>query len=115
MNTMNRLKSKTKLPAAAAFGSLFLILLLTLLTNPLNSVVAVAFFFLLLAVFLVSFGFAFLEAQSTDSSADKRKVLVICSVVVILLMFRSAKALSLIDAVLMLIFFSGLLFYISRR
>jgi len=112
---VNKLQQKIKLPALVAISSLILILLLTLLTNPLKSVIAVAGFFILLTTFFISFGFAFLEAQGTSSPKSKKRTLLFCSVVVLLLMLRSAKALSLLDAFLMLLFFGGLTFYISRR
>jgi hypothetical protein len=112
---VTKFQQRIKLPAIVAIGSLILILLLTLLTSPLKSIIAVAVFFILLTTFFISFGFAFLEAQGTNSATARKRTLLFCSVLVLLLMLRSAKALSLLDACLMLLFFGGLTFYISRR
>lgn len=104
-----------KLPTAFSIGSLLILILLISFTNPLNSVVAVAFFFLFLTVFLVTFSYNFLGLQGDVTPQARRRVLMLCATLILIIMLRSAKALNLLDTGLMILFFVGLTFYINRR
>lgn len=90
--------------------------MLVLLTNPLSNIIYVSLFFLAFYVFLNSLGFLVFAIQKQEPTPKKRQsVILLSTFVVILLMFRSAKALSLLDSVLLLVFSGGLFFYLSRR
>jgi hypothetical protein len=110
------LRPKVKLPFAIFSGSLIFICLLILLTNPMSNIIFVSVFFLALYVFLNSLGFLVLAIQNQDFTPKNRQNIILLSTfIVVLLMFRSAKALSLLDGLLLLIFSAGLFFYLSRR
>jgi energy-converting hydrogenase Eha subunit C len=110
------LPARIKLPFAIFMGSLIFICLLVLLSNPLSNIILVSLFFLGFYVFLNSLGFLLLAAQKQDlTPKNKRNIILLSTFVVVLLMFRSAKALSLLDSLLLLVFCGGLFFYLSRR
>jgi hypothetical protein len=110
------LQPKIKLPFAIFLGSLIFIILLVTLTNPLNNIIFVSLFFLSLYIFLNSAGFLIAGIQKQEiGPRAKSRIILISTFIVILLMFRSAKALSLLDGLLLLVFSAGLFFYLSRR
>jgi hypothetical protein len=113
---VNILPPKVKLPFAIFLGSLIFISLLVMLTNPLNNIIFVSLFFLLAYILLNSVGFLALSLQKKEINNRLRTRLVLSSTfILILLMFRSAKALSLLDGLLLVFFSAGIFFYLSRR
>lgn len=87
------------------------------LTNPLHSIIYVVLFFAALLVFLGSGSFLLINLQNKQgiSKPAARRVFIGSAAVVILIMLRSAQALTLLDLGLMIVFFGGLVFYTSRR
>jgi len=109
-----KLQQKIKLPLLLLTGSLILIIAIMLLSNPLYSINYVMIFFLALFVFIASLAVTFINLQPGNKASLKR-VLLIDTAIVLLIMLRSAKALNLVDLGLMVFFFGGLSFYLSRR
>src|SRR3954462_9312284 len=96
--------------ALAALG------LLTTLTNPVDNVIYTAFFFGLLLVFLLCLGHFLVRLQTGQVSAKNRyRIVAISLVLLVLLMFRSAKSLSWVDGIILALIGFGLFFYISKR
>lgn len=110
-----KLQQKIKLPLLLLIGSLILIIGITLLSNPLYSISYVAIFFLALFVFIASLTVILFNLQAGEYGGNLKRILLVDAAIVLLIMLRSAKALNLVDLGLMIFFFGGLSFYLSRR
>lgn len=96
--------------------SLISLILLSLLTNPLVNVSVAIIFYVILLVFLISFGHWLVTLISGRVTKNSRPRIIIVSVIlVILLMFRSSGSLSWVDLVVLALLGFGWLFYSSRR
>jgi hypothetical protein len=105
-----------RLPAATAAGSLFCIVALTALTNPVTNVALAMIFFLALITLLVSTGFLLVLLHKANVSPKSRYNIFILSLfITLILMFRSAGALGWLDGIALCLIALGLLFYGSRR
>lgn len=110
--TVNRLQ---KLPVLIMTGSFCGLLVLALLTNPINQVGVIFVFFCLVLTFFISLGLV-LTGKSKNSLTKRRyKITMLSIFVVILLMFRSTQSLGLTDVTILILTVSGLFFYISRK
>lgn len=98
-------------------GASFLtLLLISLLTNPIDNVSYAIVFFIVLWFFLVALSYLLILARfKRVKPAARRKILIIPTLLVILLMFRSAGTLSWVDGLVLLVLAVGLLFYSARR
>ena len=104
------------LPAVLSAGSFFGLLLITVLTNPLQNISYALFFFGILLVLLLSLGHLLIGLSSNKISRKSRSKIVIISVLlVIILMFRSGGSLNWVDILVVLLLGGGLLFYGGRR
>lgn len=105
-----------RLPAIFAAGSLFCIIALSALTNPVSNVALAMIFFLALMILLVSAGFlTVLLHKATVSAKNRYNIFIVSLFVTLLLMFRSAGALGWLDGIALSLIALGLLFYGSRR
>lgn len=104
------------LPAALSAGSFFGLVLIMLLSDPVQNVSYALFFFAILLVLLLSLGHFLMTLKSGKISPKARSRVVIISVLlVIVLMFHSAGPLNWVDILVMLLLGGGLLFYGGRR
>lgn len=116
MLVMNQ-RSEVKLPLIIFSGSLIFIITIMLLANPVNNIIFVILFFLLLFVCMMALSLFFINLQITGNKRSNaiRNATIITTVIILLIMLRSAGALNLIDLGLMLLFFAGLGFYLNKR
>ena len=104
------------LPAALSAGSFFGLVLIMLLSDPVQNVSYALFFFAILLVLLLSLGHFLIALKPGIISSKSRSTVVITSVLlVIILMFRSAGSLNWVDILVLLLLGGGLLFYSGRR
>jgi hypothetical protein len=110
------LKHRGRRSGTLSLISLAALVALASLTNPVDNVIYTALFFGLLLVFLLSFGHLLVRLQTGEvSSRNRYRIVAVSLVVLILLMFRSAKSLSWVDGIILALIGFGLFFYISRR
>lgn len=104
------------IPAALSAGSFFGLILIILLSNPVQNVSYALFFFGLLLVLLIGLGH-FLTALKPGKTSPKarNRIVTISVLLVIILMFRSAGSLNPVDILVVLLLGGGLLFYSGRR
>lgn len=96
--------------------SFIALVILMAATNPVDNVIYTALFFGLGLIFLISLGGFLVRLQTGELSSKNRYRTVTLSVVLlILLMFRSARSLSWVDGIILILIGFGLVFYISRR
>jgi hypothetical protein len=96
--------------------SLVGLVLLMLLTNPLDKAIYAVGFFALALVFMISFGHLIVGIQLARVSLKNRyRIITVSLLILILLMFRSTQSLDWQDAVILILISFGLVFYISRR
>jgi len=113
---MDRHQRKIKLPLTISIGSLVLIAMLILFTDPIKSIIWAVFFFLALFILLISLATIIITLQKGEMSAKTRhRVFLIASFIVLSLMLRSAGSLSLVDALALVLILVGMAFYFSRR
>lgn len=104
------------LPAVLSAGSFFTLVLIMLLSDPVQAVSYALLFFAILLVLLLSLGYLLMSLRSGKISPKSRsKILVTSVLLVIILMFRSAGSLNWVDILVMLLLGGGLLFYSGRR
>ncbi len=104
------------LPAFLSTGSFFGLLLIMLLSDPVQNVSYALFFFAILLVLLLSLGRLLIGLNSSKISRRSRsKILIISVLLVMILMFRSAGSLNWVDILVILLLGGGLLFYSGRR
>jgi hypothetical protein len=111
------MQQKIKLPLLSLLGSLIFMIGLFSLTNPINNIVLVVFFFGALYFFLFNSLKMFLALQPTvfDQKKTNSRSVWTSSILVIFIMMRSAHALNIVELALVIIFFIGLWFYLNRR
>jgi hypothetical protein len=108
--------SKNLAPGLLALLSLLVVLGCILLTSPARNISFVAIFFVSLLFFLMSFLFLAVNIRTGEvSSKNRYKIFSISIFLVVLLMFRSAQSLSLVDILILVLITGGLFFYISKR
>jgi len=113
---VNKNRRHVLLPAALAAGSFLFLFLLMSLTSPVRNVAYGAVFFLGLMILLMSLGYLTLRLNGREVHAKNRyRIFTISIFIVVLVMFRSAQSLSLVDGLVLLFITAGMLFYISRR
>lgn len=104
------------LPAVLSAGSFFTLVLVVLLSDPVQNVSYTLIFFATLLIFLLSLGRFLIALKPGRISPRSHLGVVITSVLlVIVLMFRSAGSLNWVDILLMLLLSGGLFFYSGRR
>lgn len=92
------------------------ILLVVLLTNPIEKIGYAIVFFAALLALLLSLGHLLTYIRKGQLGPKSRSRIVIVSLFLMLLvMFRSAQSLNWIDALILILVVGGLLFYSSRR
>ena len=107
---------RIKLPALVSAGSLIFIIILVLSTDPVQNIGWAILFFGLAFIFLISFIGATFKLQKGKLTPDIRhRITLVSSFIVICLMLRSAGSLSPADMLVLLLIFSGSIFYFSRR
>jgi len=110
------MRHRALLPATFIAGSFLCLLMLALLTSPLNNIAVAVFFFVALLVFLVSLGYGLARLQNGQVGPKGRERIVGVSIfLVVLLMFRSVGSLSWVGGLILLLIISGWLFYVSHR
>ena len=113
---MNKIPKQILLPAATAAGSFLCIFLLTGLTSPINKIGWAMLFFLLLLVFLISFGYLITTIQfGRVSSRAKIRIVMVSTLLLVVIMLRSVQSLNLVDLLVVALIGFGLLFYSNRR
>jgi hypothetical protein len=113
---MNDHPQTLKLPAIIMAGSFLVMLLLGLLTSPIDKVGYAIVFFAGLLGFLISLGYLIIRLQLGGVSKKNRSQIIIVSIfLVIISMFRSAHSLDWVDGLVLLGITSGLLFYSGSR
>ena len=114
--SVNIRQPKVKLPVAVSIGSLIIIISLTLLTDPIGSILWAALFFVALFILLISLAATLAILQIGEISPTMRKRIILGSgILSICLMLRSAGSLNLVDVLVLILIFSGSVFYFSRR
>jgi hypothetical protein len=92
------------------------LLLMLLLTSPLNDLGYIIILFAALFIFLISFGHLLVYIKSDQVSLKSRYRIIIFSFLsVSILMFRSAQSLSLSDLFILVLICFGLIFYSAKR
>jgi hypothetical protein len=110
------LKRSNAVPAFLAIGSFLILLFCTLLTSPIKNISYVAIFFVSLLVFMMSSLYLAVNIRAGEVTSKSRyKIFSISVFFVVLLMFRSAQSLSLIDIFILILITAGMFFYISKR
>jgi hypothetical protein len=109
-----KLQTRIKLPLVSSLGSLFFILLITALTDPLKNIIFVIFLYAVIFMFIASL-YLLIARFQTDSRGGLKGALILSSILTVMLMLRSAKALNITDLALLIFFIFGLIFYFSRR
>jgi len=101
----------------AYFGLSFIaLILIMLLTSPLNKIGYAVLFFVVLFAVLSSLGFLIARIWGAeDSPRNKYRIFVISLFIIISLMFRSAQSFNWVDGLIVLLVAFGLLFYGGRR
>ncbi len=105
------------LPVLVSTGSFLCLMAVALLTSPLKDIAYTALFFVILFIFLVSFGYSlsYIRRGAPPKSKNRSRIIIISVFIVIALMFRSAQSLNLIDVLILILVVIGLLFYSSKR
>jgi len=104
------------LPAVLSAGSFFGLLLIMLLSDPVQNVSYTLLFFAVLLILLLGLGYFLMALKSGRISPKSRSRVMITSIlIVIILMFRSAGSLNWVDTLVILLLAGGLLFYSGRR
>lgn len=112
----NMLRRAHKRYGATALASFIAMAALMMATDPVNNVIYAALFFILALIFLISLGYFLVRLQTGEvSSRNRYRTVSVSLVLVILLMFRSAKSLSWVDGIILVLIGFGLVFYISKR
>jgi hypothetical protein len=113
---MAMLRRANLLPSILALCSFVVLLVCVLFTTPVKNISYVAVFFVSLLTFLMSFLYLAVRFRAGSVSPKSRyKIFSLSIFLVILIMFRSAQSLSLIDILILILITSGLFFYISKR
>ncbi|HET7528677.1 MAG TPA: hypothetical protein VFJ84_00405 [Candidatus Saccharimonadales bacterium] len=100
----------------AALASLVAMIILAVSTNPVDNVIYSTIFFGLALVFMISLGFFLVRLQTGALSHKNRyRTVAISLLLIVLLMFRSARSLSWVDGIILVLIGFGLVFYISMR
>lgn len=108
-------RSRTR-AGLAALASLTAMIILMVSTNPVDNVIYSAALFGLMLVLMVSLGFFLVRLQTGElSSKNRYRTVTISLVLLVLLMFRSARSLSWVDGIILALIGFGLVFYISKR
>jgi hypothetical protein len=107
---------KSKLPLILLGGSFLAMMFIIILTRPVEKIGIAIVFFASLLLFLISGGYLIIRLQLGAVSARHRsRIIIISAALVLLLMFRSAQSLGLVDALVLIIITTSLLFYSSHR
>jgi hypothetical protein len=111
------LRAKTNLlPAALTLASFLSLVFCTLFTSPVKNISYVAIFFVALLVFMMSLLYLAVSIRAGEvSSKNRYKIFSLSVFLVVLLMFRSAQSLSVVDIFILVLITGGLFFYISKR
>src|SRR5689334_7394290 len=92
------------------------LLLLMLLTSPVNKIAYAVVFFGLLFMALICLGYVVVRVWGAETNARNRyRIVVISLFIIISLMFRSAQSFNWVDALIVVLVAFGLLFYGGRR
>ena len=103
-------------PALCFAGGLAALVLITLLTSPVQKIGYAILFFAALLFTLVSLGYLVMRLWGAKPSPKNRyRIFIISLFIVVALMFRSAQSLNWTDALIVLLVAFGLLFYGGRR
>ncbi|HEY5549626.1 MAG TPA: hypothetical protein VIK37_00225 [Candidatus Saccharimonadales bacterium] len=107
---------KVKLSFFFSVLSLLGLILLMGMTSPIKNISFALVFFVVLFLFLVSFGHLLIYLRKGQLGPKSLSRIVIFSVfLVLLLMFSSSQSLNWVDGLILLLVLGGLLFYSSRR
>jgi len=99
-----------------ALLSLAAMIILMISTNPVDNVIYSALFFGLALVFMISLGFFLVRLQTGQlSSKNRYRTVSLSLILLVLLMFRSARSLNWVDGIILILIGFGLVFYISKR
>ncbi len=110
------LKRNLKHSGFTALASFLALAILMSSTSPVNNIIYTALFFGLALVFLVSLGYFIVRLQTGEISPKNRyRIIVLTVIFLVLVMFRSARSLSWVDGVILVLISFGLVFYISKR
>ncbi|MDO8591486.1 MAG: hypothetical protein Q7R60_00985 [bacterium] len=113
---MKHRNSHLLLPAVLSAGSFFGLVLLVLLSDPVQNVSYALIFFATLLIFLLSLGRFLIALKPGRISPKSHSRVAITSVLlVIVVMFRSAGSLNWVDILVILLLCGGLFFYSGRR
>jgi hypothetical protein len=116
MERMKASRHQVLLPAVSTAGSFLLLLLLLVLTSPLNNIAFAGLFFVLFLILLISLGYLISLFQTGRVSSKSRGRIISVSVfIVVLLMLRSAGSLSWVGGLILILIVGGWLFYGSHR
>ena len=91
-------------------------LAIVLLTSPIRNITFAVPFFMTSFIFLISLGhFLTYLRKGKVSRKSRSRILILSIFILLLLMFKSAGSLNLIDLIILILVVGGLLFYSSRR
>ena len=108
-------RSRTRAGLAAS-ASLAAMIILMISTNPVDDVIYSALFFGLALVFMISLGFFLVRLQTGGlSSRNRYRTVSLSLILLVLLMFRSARSLNWVSGIILALIGFGLVFYISKR
>lgn len=109
------IKAHQKLPLLALAASFLCLGLITLVSSPVRSPSLILLFFALVLVLLISGLFSLLGVRQPLSLRRRRLVVVGSIYITVLLMFKSANSLGLMDVLILLLASAGVIFYLNRR
>jgi hypothetical protein len=113
---VNLRQRNAKLPTVISVGSLIFMTIIVLLSDPTKGIGWSILFFGLLFIFINTFAANTVRLQSgTVSHKARKRIALGASFVVVCLMLRSASSLSLLDLFVLVLIFSGFIFYFSHR
>lgn len=113
VNFTNR---KTQLASLMFLISFVSLLGMALLTNPMNDIGVVLYFFVALFIFILSLGYALVLSRNRYSSPRSNyKIFVFSASAVVLMMFKSTGSLEIINLLIIGLLIWGLFFYFNRR
>lgn len=108
-------RSRTR-AGLTALASLTAMIILMMSTDPVSNVIYSTLFFGLALIFMISLGFFLVRLQTGQlSSKNRYRTVTVSLILLVLLMFRSARSLNWVDGIILALIGFGLVFYISKR
>lgn len=108
-------RPQVKLPAVIFAGSFLCLMCVALLFSAAGNVILIAIFFVLILSILISGGLTLGGLAGPVGPRSRQAIIVVSIFTVILLMFRSAHSLGVVDLLILVLTTAGISFYLRRR